>query len=226
MEIGRKLISRRHTGEFADRRCMKTKVFIVDDHYMVIEGIRSLLQHESNIEWMGHAMNAATCVNFLKQQIPDVILMDINIPDKSGIDLCKEVREKYPSVFIVGLSTFNQQSLIQKMLDNGASGYLLKNATQEELMEGIETVMKGKIYLSDEAAQSLRKNTNGDLPVLTRREKEVLELIAEGLTNAEIAKRLFISVTTVDTHRKNILAKLQLKNTASLVKYAAEHKLL
>src|SRR6476661_6852480 len=146
MEIGRKLISRRHTGEFADRRCMKTKVFIVDDHYMVIEGIRSLLQHESNIEWMGHAMNAATCVNFLKQQIPDVILMDINIPDKSGIDLCKEVREKYPSVFIIGLSTFNQQSLIQKMLDNGASGYVLKNATQEELMEGIETVMKGKIY--------------------------------------------------------------------------------
>ena len=226
MEIGRKLISRRHTGEFADRRCMKTKVFIVDDHYMVIEGIRSLLQHESNIELMGHAMNAATCVNFLKQQIPDVILMDINIPDKSGIDLCKEVREKYPSVFIVGLSTFNQQSLIQKMLDNGASGYLLKNATQEELMEGIETVMKGKIYLSDEAAQSLRKNTNGDLPVLTRREKEVLELIAEGLTNAEIAKRLFISVTTVDTHRKNLLAKFEAKNIAALVRSAMQRHLI
>lgn len=205
---------------------MKTKVFIVDDHYMVIEGIRSLLQHESNIEWMGHAMTAATCLNFLKQQIPDVILMDINIPDKSGIELCKEVREKYPSVFIVGLSTFNQQSLIQKMLDNGASGYLLKNATQEELMEGIETVMKGKIYLSDEAAQSLRKTANGDLPVLTRREKEVLELIAEGLTNAEIAKRLFISVTTVDTHRKNLLAKFEAKNIAALVRSAMQRQLI
>ncbi len=193
---------------------------------MVIEGIRSLLQHESNIEWMGHAMTAATCLNFLKQQIPDVILMDINIPDKSGIELCKEVREKYPSVFIVGLSTFNQQSLIQKMLDNGASGYLLKNATQEELMEGIETVMKGKIYLSDEAAQSLRKTANGDLPVLTRREKEVLELIAEGLTNAEIAKRLFISVTTVDTHRKNLLAKFEAKNIAALVRSAMQRQLI
>jgi len=226
MEIGRKLISRRHTREIADRRCMKTKVFIVDDHYMVIEGIRSLLQNERNIEWMGHAMNAAACVNFLKQQTPDVILMDINIPDKSGIELCKEVREKYTSVFILGLSTFNQQSLIQKMLDNGASGYLLKNATQEELMEGIETVMKGKIYLSDEAAQSLRKNTNGDLPVLTRREKEVLELIAEGLTNAEIAKRLFISVTTVDTHRKNLLAKFEAKNIAALVRSAMQRQLI
>ena len=121
-----------------------TKVFIVDDHYMVIEGIRSLLQNEKNIEWMGHATNAASCLAFLKQQQPDVILMDINIPDKSGIELCKEVKEKYPSVFIIGLSTFNQQSFIQKMMDNGASGYVLKNATQEELMEGIETVMKGK----------------------------------------------------------------------------------
>ena len=103
---------------------MATSVFIVDDHYMVVEGIRSLLQNEKNIEWMGHAMNAGSCLAFLKQQLPDVILMDISMPDKSGIDLCKEVKEKYPSVFIVGLSTFNQQSFIQKMMDNGASGYV------------------------------------------------------------------------------------------------------
>jgi DNA-binding NarL/FixJ family response regulator len=112
---------------------MATKVFIVDDHYMVIEGIRSLLQNEKNIEWVGHASNAASCLAFLQQQLPEVILMDINLPDKSGIDLCKEVREKYPAVFVIGLSTFNQQSFIQKMMDNGASGYVLKNATQEEL---------------------------------------------------------------------------------------------
>lgn len=205
---------------------MKTKVFIADDHYMVIEGIRSLLQHEKNIEWMGHAMNAASCLAFLKQQLPDVILMDINMPDKSGIDLCKEVKEKYPSVFILGLSTFNQQSFIQKMMDNGASGYLLKNATQEELMEGIETVIKGKTYLSDEAAQSLRKNENAGVPVLTRREKEVLELIADGMTNNEIAAKLFISVTTVDTHRKNLLAKFDAKNIASLVKTAVQMQLI
>ena len=201
---------------------MATKIFIVDDHYMVIEGIRSLLQNEKMVEWMGHAMNAVSCFAFLKQQQPDVILMDISMPDKSGIELCKEVKEKYPSVFIIGLSTFNQQSFIQKMMDNGASGYVLKNATQKELMEGIESVMKGKIYLSDEAAQSLRKNTEGDIPVLTRREKEVLELIAEGMTNNEIAEKLFISVTTVDTHRKNLLTKFDAKNTASLVRLASQ----
>jgi len=205
---------------------MATKVFIVDDHYMVVEGIRSLLQNEKDIEWAGHAMNAASCLAFLQQQQPEVILMDINLPDKSGIDLCKEVREKYPSVFIIGLSTFNQQSFIQKMMDNGASGYVLKNATQGELMEAIETVAKGKIFLCDEAAQSLRKTHLGETPVLTRREKEVLELIANGMTNNEIAQQLFVSVSTVDTHRKNLLAKFEAKNIASLIKQAMQMNLL
>lgn len=205
---------------------MAIKVFIVDDHYMVIEGIRSLLQNEKNIEWIGHAMNAESCLAFLKQQQPDVILMDISMPDKSGIDLCREVKQKYPSVFIVGLSTFNQQSFIQKMMDNGASGYVLKNATQDELMEGIEIVMKGRTYLSDEASKVLRKNDDSDAPVLTRREKEVLELIAEGMTNNEIATKLFLSSTTVDTHRKNLLSKLSAKNTAELVKLAFFYKII
>lgn len=205
---------------------MRTKVFIVDDHYMVIEGIRSLLQNEKDIEWTGHASNAASCLAFLQQQQPDVILMDINLPDKSGIDLCKEVREKYPAVYVIGLSTFNQQSFIQKMMENGASGYVLKNATQEELMEAIAAVAAGKTFLSDEAAQSLRKNNEAEIPVLTRREKEVLELIADGLTNNEIAQKLFISVTTVDTHRKNLLAKFDARNIASLIKAAMQMQLL
>lgn len=205
---------------------MAIKVFITDDHYMVIEGIRSLLQNEKGIEWAGHASNAASCLAFLQQQLPDVILMDINLPDKSGIDLCKEVREKYPSVFVIGLSTFNQQSFIQKMMDNGASGYVLKNATQEELMEAIETVAGGKTFLSEEAAQSLRKNNEGEIPVLTRREKEVLELIANGMTNNEIAQKLFISVTTVDTHRKNLLAKFDCRNIASLIKAAMQMQMI
>lgn len=205
---------------------MATKVFIVDDHYMVIEGIRSLLQNEKSIEWLGHASNAASCLAFLQKQQPDVILMDINLPDKSGIELCKEVISKFPSTFIVGLSTFNQQSFIQKMMDNGASGYVLKNATQEELMEAIQTVMKGKTYLSEEASQVLRKNADAGIPVLTRREKEVLELIAEGLTNNEIAQKLFISVATVDTHRKNLLAKFEAKNIASLIKAAMKMGML
>lgn len=204
---------------------MTTKIFIVDDHYMVIEGIRSLLQQEKQVEWMGHAMNAASCLAFLQQQKPDVILMDINLPDKSGIDLCAEVKKKYPGIFIIGLSTFNQQSFIQRMMDNGASGYVLKNATQEELMEGITTVMKGKLYLSGEAAQSLH-SSHAEIPVLTRREKEVLELIASGMTNNEIAAKLFVSVATVDTHRKNLLAKFDSRNIAMLVKAAVKMQLI
>jgi DNA-binding NarL/FixJ family response regulator len=206
---------------------MAIKVFIVDDHYMVIEGIHSLLQNETSIEWMGHASNAASCLSFLQHEKPDVILMDINLPDKSGIELCLEVKEKYPSIYILGLSTFNQQSFIEKMIANGASGYILKNATQQELMEGIKTVTKGKQYLSFDAAIAVRKNVlENEMPIITRREKEVLELIANGMTNSEIASALFISITTVDTHRKNLLAKFNARNTASLVKIAMQLHLL
>ncbi|MDP3360105.1 MAG: response regulator transcription factor [Lutibacter sp.] len=205
---------------------MVIKVFIVDDHYMVLEGIRSLLQNEKSIEWMGHAMNAASCMAFLQQQQPDVILMDINLPDMSGIDLCKEVKMKYPSIHIIGLSSFNQQSFIQKMLENGATGYLLKNATREELVYAIETVIEGEIFLSDEVELTVQKNEDSKVPIITRREMEVLLLIADGLTNNEIAIKLFISTTTVDTHRKNLLAKFEVKNTASLIRMAAQIQLI
>jgi DNA-binding NarL/FixJ family response regulator len=200
---------------------MPSKVFIVDDHYMVIEGIHSLLQGEKNIEWMGHASNAASCMAFLRQNSPDVILMDINLPDQNGMDLCKLVKEKYPSVFVIGLSTYNQLSFIQKMMDNGASGYVLKNATQQELMEAIEAVVRGKIYFSGEASQTLQKRETAKV-VLTRREIEVLELIAGGMTNNVIAQALFISPATVDTHRKNLLAKFEVKNTALLIRMAVQ----
>ncbi|HNC39799.1 MAG TPA: response regulator transcription factor, partial [Chitinophagaceae bacterium] len=158
---------------------MKTSIFIVDDHYMVIEGIRSLLQNEKGIEWMGHATNAASCLGFLKNQQTDIILMDINLPDMSGIDLCKEVRQKYPSVFVLGLSTFNQQAFIRNMIDNGASGYVLKNADKEELLEAIAAVQQGKTFLSHEANLSLRDKED-KMPPISRREKEVLLLIADG----------------------------------------------
>ncbi len=202
---------------------MPIKLFIVDDHYMVIEGIRALLQNETDIVWLGHATNAASCMAFLQQQLPDVILMDINLPDKSGIDLCKELKSMYPSVKVLGLSTFNQQSFIEKMMSNGASGYVLKNASGQELMEGITTIVQGKEYLSFDAAIALRHiDKNSSVPVITRREKEVLELIADGFTNNEIAKQLFLSCTTVDTHRKNLLAKFEAKNIASLIKQAMQ----
>jgi DNA-binding NarL/FixJ family response regulator len=204
----------------------KIKLFITDDHYMVVEGIHSILNNEETIEWLGHASNADSCLAFLQKQLPDVILMDISMPGKSGIELCKEVKEKYPSVFVIGLSTFNQQSFIHKMMENGASGYVLKNATKEELLEAIETVAKGKTFLSDEVASTMRSIETSEMPLITRREKEVLILIADGLTNLEIAQKLFISSSTVDTHRKNLLLKFEVKNTASLIKTAAQLQLL
>lgn len=206
---------------------MAIKLFIVDDHYIVVEGIHSMLQNEKDVELMGHAGNAASCLAFLQQEKPDVILMDINLPDKSGIDLCYAVKEKYPDIHILGLSTFNQQSFIEKMMSNGASGYVIKNATQQELIEAIQTVVKGKQFLSFDAAQALRKpDIQSNVPVITRREKEVLELIADGMTNNVIAQTLFISSATVDTHRKNLLAKFEAKNTASLIRIAAQMKII
>ena len=201
-------------------------VFIVDDHYMVIEGIHSLLQQEKEVEWVGHAMTAASCLAFLQSRQPDVIFMDINLPDISGIELCEEVKKKYPSIFIIGLSTFNEQSLIRKMMENGASGYVLKNANRAELLTAINTVMRGKIYMSREAALVSSKKAPDGAPVLTRREKEVLELIADGMTTQEIANKLFVSITTVETHRKNLLTKFQARNVALMVKMAMKMQII
>lgn len=200
-------------------------VLIVDDHYLVIEGVRSLLQNEGGIEWQGHATSTESCLAFLQHHQPDVILMDINLGRESGIELCKTIKAKYPAIQILGLSTFNQQSFIKKIIENGASGYVLKNATKNELLEAIFTVSMGRTYLSGDAFQMLRAQEGAKI-ILTRREKEVLMLIADGLTNNEIAVKLFVSVTTVDSHRKNLLAKFQARNIASLVKMAVQMELI
>jgi DNA-binding NarL/FixJ family response regulator len=147
--------------------------------------------------------------------------MDINLPDVTGIDLCKQVKEKYPEVFIIGLSTFNQLSFIEKMMENGASGYVLKNATKDELLEAITLVSKGKTYLSFEASKTVQHKPADEI-VITRREKEVLKLIADGMTNNAIAQTLYISTATVDTHRKNLLSKFDAKNTALLIRIATQ----
>lgn len=192
---------------------------------MVIEGIRSLLQNEEGIEWMGHATNAASCLAFLRMQKPDVIFMDVNLPDMSGTELCKQVKVLYPQILILGLSTFNQQSVVRNMMDNGASGYVIKNATKEELLTALHTVMAGRSFISREAAAMLR-NTDEEVPVISRREKEILVLISDGLKNSEIAEKLFISVFTVNTHRKSLLAKFKVNNTAGLLKQAIKYDLL
>lgn len=205
------------------------RVFIVDDHPVVIEGIHSLLQNEKGIEWAGQAMNAASCLGFFVNNTADVLLMDISMPEMDGVELCAIMREKYPGVNILGLSTFNQGLYIKKMMENGASGYILKNSSKEELITAIHAVNNGSIFFSGEVGQALKeyqKYSATELPVLTPREKEVLQLVAEGFTNPQIAEKIFLSPFTVDSHRKNLLAKLNVKNTATLVRFAIENKLL
>lgn len=204
------------------------RVFIVDDHPVVIEGIHSLLQNEKDIAWVGQAMNAQSCLGFFVNNTADVVLMDISMPGMDGVELCAVMKEKYPGIFILGLSSFNQGIYIKKMLENGASGYILKNSSKEDLIKAIHSVHEGLIFINGEVAESLREHERAgkfQLPVLTPREKEILQLISEGYTNPQIAEKIFLSPFTVDSHRKNLLAKLGVKNTATLIKLAVERHL-
>ena len=203
------------------------KIFIIDDHQLIIEGIHALLEGEKEIEWLGSAKAPDELMAFLKKKQPDVLLMDINLPQKNGLELCKEVKQKYPAIHIIGLSTTDQQSVIRKMLENGASGYLLKDALKNEIITAIETVVKGKSYVNYSVSEILKnKLVNLELPMLTRREKEVLELISEGFTNQEVADKLFLDITTINSHRKNMLTKFELNNTAALIKFAITNNLI
>jgi DNA-binding NarL/FixJ family response regulator len=203
------------------------KTFLIDDHPMVIEGIKSLLVGAENIEVVGSAVNAFLAMGFLKNHAVDVVLLDINLPEIDGIELCKKIKTAFPDIKILGLSTFKERSYISKMIENGASGYILKSVSQEELTEAITEIFAGKMYLNQEMAQILIQNKPvKNLPLLTRREKEVLICIADGLTNPEIAEKLFVSPLTIDSHRKNLLTKFDVKNTALLIKIAVENGLI
>lgn len=201
-------------------------VFIVDDHYMVVEGIHTLLQNQEDIDVIGHASTLASARAFLRSRRPDVLLLDVSLPDGNGIDLCTEVHKEYPEVGILALSTFNQKSYIRSMSANGASGYLLKNATSKEMSEAIRTVKAGGTYFSFEAAKTLQAGQTLHRVVVGKREKEVLELIAHGHTNSEIAVTLGLSVNTVDTYRKSLVQKFQAKNTADLVRIALQQGII
>jgi DNA-binding NarL/FixJ family response regulator len=204
------------------------RIYLVDDHAVVIEGIYAMLQHEKDIEMSGYATNAENCLYFLTHHSTEVILMDISLPDMNGIDLCALVRKKWPNVKVLALSTFHQGTYVRRMMEAGASGYLLKNAGKHEFTEAIRTVSHGKTYFSNEARQALRSDSQLQhaIPPLTKREKEILTLIADGLTNSQMAERLFISVDTVDSHRKNLYTKLNVKNTAMLIRLAIESHLI
>ena len=205
-----------------------TKIFIVDDHQMIIEGLKSLLQNETNIQFVGSANSAEKCLQYFKNQTCHIILMDISLPDINGIELCKIITDKYPNVKVIALSTFNQGTYVRKMLESGANGYLLKNVSKIEIVKAITTVMKGNNYLTTEVEMALRyeNELQNNLPKLTKRENEVLNLIANGFTNSQISEKLFICVDTVDSHRKNLYLKLNVKNTAMLIKFANENNLI
>jgi len=187
-----------------------------------------LLQHETDIEIVGTAGTAADCLEYFSRHTADVVLMDINLPDMNGVELCGLIKEKYKQVMVLGLSTFSQGIYMNKLMENGASGYLLKNISRQELVDGIRAANSGSVYFSFEAGKIYKATLEkqSQQPVLTKREKEVARLIAEGLTNAQISRQLFISIETVDTHRKNLYTKLNVNNTAMMIRYAIEHGLI
>ncbi len=201
------------------------KVFVVDDHPMVIEGMRSMLQQVEDVQLCGFAMNAASAKAFFKTNQADILLLDINLPDQNGMELCKEIVEAHPALKVLALTNFDQLTYLQSMKDAGARGYVLKNVSLEELKKAVEVVSSGKEYWLGK--DTLREGMGDQNQLLlTRREIEVLKFIVEGLTNHEIAEKLFVSDSTIDSHRKSLISKLQVKNTAALVRTAIEKKIV
>ena len=211
----------------------KIRVLIADDHKIIRVGLRGMLSVETDMEVVGEAQDGGEVLAFVNREIVDVILMDIDMGATSGIDTTRKVKELRPDIRVVGITMHDEQQRIIAMLQAGASGYLLKNAGPEQLVAAVRSVMNGNSYFSPEVSAALvhvfTKAQHQAAPPpggLTSRETEVLTLIAKEFSNPEIAEKLFISVRTVDTHRRNILEKIQARNTAGLVKYAIEHKLL
>ncbi|MEX0996613.1 MAG: response regulator transcription factor [Flavobacteriaceae bacterium] len=213
---------------------MIIKVFIVDDHKMVIEGLKLLLQNESEIEVIDYALSGEEAIEKISVIQPDVVLMDINMPGINGIETCKSLLKEHPSLKVIAISMHKESSLIKLMLGNGAKGYVLKNAGQDEVIQAIKTVYNGKIYLDEtvndivinSVTNTSKQKITDSFPKLSRREKDVLKLIMEECTTQEIAEKLFISFGTVETHRRNMLIKTGARNTVGLVKMALEYDLL
>lgn len=201
----------------------KIKVLVVDDHPMVLEGMRSMLGQISFVNLTGVASNAWDAMERIKEQSPDIVLTDINMPEVSGIELAEKIKREFPSIKVVAISTFKERSYISKMVLNGAAGYLVKSASKEELEEALLSVYEGRLYMSFDLEMSVSEQREiKNVPVLSTREREVLNLIANGLTNSQIADELFISMHTVDSHRKNLLTKFGVKNTALLIRTATQ----
>jgi DNA-binding NarL/FixJ family response regulator len=212
------------------------KIILTEDHQILRDGIKALIA-SSNIEIIGEASTAAELWKLLETNIPDIILMDISLPDISGIEITRIVTEKFPSIRVLMLSMFTDESFISQAIKAGAKGYLHKNTTREEMLIAIESVFTGNEFYSDniskvilktyiEKAKLHPKEITNPQEILSKREIEILKMFAEGFINKEIADRLFISIRTVESHKNHIMQKLNLKTQVELVKYAIRHNLV
>lgn len=207
----------------------KTALAIVDDHPIVQEGLQKLLVDAGNIAITGCFTTGTDFINFLKKHPVNIVLLDISLPDINGIDLCKEIKKLSPATSVLALSNHSERSMILQMLQNGASGYLLKNISGEELISCIDEALHGQVTFSHAVKEIMSRpsvNELKDIPRLTKREKEILQLIADGLTTADIAGALHLSPLTVETHRKSLLQKFEVKNVAALIRAAIEQRLI
>lgn len=208
----------------------KIKIILVDDHQIIIDGLKSLLKDSEEIVVSGEANNGREALRILELLEIDVVLMDIDMPVLNGIDTLKEIRRCGSAVKVIILSMHNEAGMIKSMMNIGANGYLLKSSSKDELITAIRKVADGGQFFSTEVtlsllnkSQNIRPNSNLQLELLTERETEIVQLIAEGFSNKEIGSKLFISHRTVDTHRTNLMKKLNVSNIAGLISYAIKN---
>jgi len=210
---------------------MSIRILIVDDHQIMREGLCSMIEQEAGFEVIGDASNGREALEMIERNRPDVVIMDINTPDMNGTEATRRVAKDYPKTKIVALSMHSDKFFVIEMLKAGAAGYLLKDCSKNEILDAIRTVADNKKYLCPDITglvldDFVQKSSEGDHSVitrLTRKEREVLQLIAEGHTSKEIASELHIAVKTVETHRLNIMSKLEIHSIAELTKFAIRH---
>lgn len=202
---------------------------VVDDHPIVISGISGLLSDLENVEIVEKMQSGVTLLDYIKNNQVDLILMDIFLPVITGIDLCKAIKQKYPQVIIIGMSSQSERSLVMQFIQNGGNGYILKSASFEEFKNCINKAIEGEIVFSDEVKTIVSQPVYEDLdtiPSLSRREKDIALLLSKGKQTQEIAHELFLSFLTVQTHRRNILQKYKTKNVAELITLLLKNNLL
>lgn len=208
----------------------KIKVLIADDHLIVRQGMRKLLETYPELQIVGECIDGEETVETARKLIPDLVIMDIGMPGMNGLDATRQIKKKFPEMKVLLLTMHAEKEYILKILQSGASGYLLKGAPIEELVTAIRTLDRGESYLSPPISKSIIENYMEDSKAfgigrpqpLTAREKEILQLIAEGHTSKSIALRLSLSAKTIETHRSHIMQKLNIHNAAGLVRYAIQ----